>query len=213
MTPSLVSTSWLSARLEAPDIRVADASWYLPQAGRNAILELSHKIIALQALNRSFPGMTLNVGRIEGGGPTNVVPHYARADIDVRVQLASTYDELFREIQAIANSSTVPDTSAELHGELAHPPFEKSSGSAWLLGLARDLAQRDGYELRDVSSGGGSDGNITASLGIPTLDGLGPVGGAYHSPDEYIELDSVLPRLRLLCGLILRAAALDRHLS
>jgi glutamate carboxypeptidase len=177
-----------------------------PQFGRNAIVELAHQIINLHALNNTInntvPGATVNVGVIQGGERTNIVPDYAYCDIDVRVSNKQVLEALEDAMQASVQKTVFDGTKVILSGGIRSLPFEKTAGSAKLVALARQAAQELGIELVDVGSGGGSDANTTAGMGIPTVDGLGAGGAHAHNPGEYIELDYLPTRIALIAGLI-----------
>ena len=175
--------------------------------GRNAVHELAHQIIELQALNGRIPGATLNVGVVQGGTRPNVVPAEASAQIDVRAFERASLDAIIAAMRECTSSTIVPETTVTLEGGITNGPMERTAGTEWLLGLCREAAADAGFELHDAATGGGSDGNTTAGLGVPTLDGLGPVGGAAHSPREYLEIPSIVPRTAMLAGLIRRIAA------
>ncbi len=177
-----------------------------PQKGRSAILELAHKIIALQALNGTIPGVTVNVGVVGGGERPNVVPDHAHALIDIRAADRPGIAAVEEAFQRIACQVTVPDTESTITGELAHLPFEATPGNLALFNLAKEEAARQNISLRGISTGGGSDGNTTATM-IPTLDALGVSGGLAHNPGEFIIVDSIPPRMALLAGLIERIGA------
>ena len=175
-----------------------------PEKGRNALLEASHKIVAMQALNGRWPGVTVNVGLVHGGTRANVVPAECELHVDLRSPRAETLDEADAEIRAICATSTVPDTSATVQANGWHRPMEKKGGGAALAALAIDVAGELGFELRDAATGGASDANTTSAAGVPTLDGLGPVGGDDHAPAEWLDLSSVVPRVALLAGIVSR---------
>jgi glutamate carboxypeptidase len=175
-----------------------------PERGRNAILELAHQVIALQALNGTQDGLTVNVGVVSGGERRNVVPDHAAAQIDVRVATPEQVRYVEAAFARIAAHGTVPDTTATITGQFAHQPFEQSERSKALFALAQEEGAALGLSLRGESTGGGSDGNTTAALGVPTLDGLGPAGDLSHNPGEYVTIDSIAPRIALLAGLLRR---------
>jgi glutamate carboxypeptidase len=178
-----------------------------PQDGRSAVLELAHKTIALHALTDFVRGTTVNVGVVNGGSRRNVVPDQATALIDLR---ASTADQAIRAdaaIRAIAERNVVEGTNTTLSGGMNRPPMEKHPGTERALEVSRSIVAEVGSRFEEVSSGGGSDGNFTAPLGVPTLDGLGPVGRNAHSPDEWLDITSLPERLALVAGLILRAGS------
>ena len=178
-----------------------------PERGRSAILEAAHKTVALQALNGRWPGVTVNVGLVHGGTRTNVVAERCTIEVDVRSPQEDTLAAVEKEIERIADSHTVPDVVVQVAGGGWHRPMEKKEGGARLAALAIDVARELGFELRDAATGGASDANTTSAAGVPTLDGLGPVGGDDHGPKEWIDLTSVVPRISLLGGLLSRLDA------
>lgn len=177
-----------------------------PEKGANAILALSHYIQALQSLNGLRPGITLNVGVVRGGTYPNVVPDQAEAEVDFRVAHLEDVPFLDAAVRKAVAAVHVPGTSARVTGGLEAPPMEKTPAVARLADLARKVAADLGFSLHDVTTGGMSDANFVAALGTPVLDGLGPIGGQDHSPGEYVELDSIVPRTALLAGLIMAVA-------
>jgi glutamate carboxypeptidase len=203
----------VSARKGVSDYRIeivgrAAHAGVEPERGRSAILEAAHKTIALQALNGRWPGVTVNVGVIHGGTRTNVVPERCVLEVDVRSPQEETLRAAEAEVERIASEHTVPDVSARAVGRAWHRPMEKKEGGARLAALAAAVAADLGFELRDAATGGASDANTTAAAGVPTLDGLGPVGGDDHGPREWIDLSSVVPRIALLAGLVSRLGTL-----
>jgi len=175
-----------------------------PEKGRSAILEAAHQVLALHALNGRWPTVTVNAGVIHGGTRPNVVPERCELRVDLRASTVDAFDAGAAEIARLASSPTVPDVRVELSRSAGHPPMEKTDASARLVALAVSIAAELGFELRDAATGGASDANTTAALGVPTLDGLGPVGGDDHSVDEWLDLESVVPRTALLAGLMSR---------
>jgi glutamate carboxypeptidase len=170
--------------------------------GRSAALELAHLVVALEGLNGTIPGATLNVGRIEAGERPNVVPDYAFAHFEARAFELSHLHQMIDAVQRVSEQRTVSDTSADLEISIDHLPMPPSEGSAHLLRLAQSLARQLGFSVEGVATGGASDGNTAAAAGRPVLDGLGPVGGQAHSPHEYLDVPSIVPRTALLAGLI-----------
>ena len=175
-----------------------------PERGRSAILEAAFKTVALQALNGLWPGVTVNVGVVEGGTRPNVVAERCVLEVDVRSPEEATFKEAEEAVRAIANEHTVPDVTVTTIGSGWHRPMEKREGGARLTDLAIAVAAELGLELRDAATGGASDANTTSAAGVPTLDGLGPIGGDDHGPREWLDLTSVVPRIGLLAGLISR---------
>jgi glutamate carboxypeptidase len=180
-----------------------------PQRGANAIVELARCIRELTALNGLSEGSTVNVGVIGGGTASNVVPDLAWADVDTRFVTAKAGIALDQAVRMVASQTSVTGTSIEVSGGVERGPMEKTAASALLVELAHGVAAELGFTFADIQTGGASDGNYIAALGVPTLDGMGPVGGHDHSPDEYLETVSIVPRTALLAGLI--TAVADHH--
>ncbi len=179
-----------------------------PGKGRNAIVELAHRLLAVHALNGTIPGVTLNVGVVQGGERPNIVAEHAHALVDVRAPDPAGVAAVEAALRAIAEAApTIAETETQLSGGFLHQPFTQSEASAHLFALAETVARELGYTLTGGATGGGSDGNTAAAIGAPTLDGLGPVGGHAHNPGEYIEIASIAPRIALLSGVIARVGA------
>lgn len=177
-----------------------------PEKGRNAILEIAHKVVALSALTGLSEGTTVNVGVITGGTKSNVVPDTAMCHVDVRAKTVAAAEKLDRELRRIVAEPTVPDTRIELRAGCHFPPMESNERNNSLFETARGIASRLGFELNGVETGGGSDANHISALGIPVLDGLGPVGEGAHSPGERLFIPSVPERTALLAHLILETS-------
>lgn len=173
-----------------------------PQRGRNAIHELSYHIQAMQALNGTVHGTTLSVGVIRGGERTNVVPDYAYFDMDVRVSDAAGLKALEAAMRKVVAKTHIEGTQTLLSGSMRCMPFERSKRNEQLVQLAKEAGSELGLKIEDLGSGGASDANTTAALGVPTIDGLGAGGGLAHNPGEYIELDYLPIRIALLTGLV-----------
>jgi glutamate carboxypeptidase len=171
-----------------------------PQDGRSAIVELAHQVLRVQNLQDVEAGTTLNVGVIQGGTTTNVVPAEASADIDVRATTLAEADRVARALRSLEPAT--PDTRLAVSGGFNRPPMERSPAIAALFAQAARIARSIGQELTEGSTGGGSDGNFTAALGVPTLDGLGVRGGGAHADDEHILIDSLPERAALLAALL-----------
>jgi glutamate carboxypeptidase len=174
-----------------------------PERGRSAILEAAHQTIALHALTGRWPGVTCNVGVIEGGTRPNVVAERCVLQVDLRAPGRKALSAAEDEIRALAAHPSVPDVNVTIDEMNRHWPMQRLERSDALIAHAQGLARRLGFEVRDASTGGASDANTTAGMGVPTLDGLGPIGGNDHAPSEYLELDSIVPRTTLLAALIL----------
>jgi len=178
-----------------------------PECGRNAILELAHQVLNLQAINGTISGISLNVGTIQGGGRTNIIPDYAYCDIDVRVSDQDGIKAIEQAMHNVAKETVLDGTTVTLSGAIRSMPFEKAAGSARLVALARQAGEEVGIELEDVASGGASDANTTAGMGVPTIDGLGAGGGHAHNPGEYIELDYLPTRIALITAILQKICA------
>jgi glutamate carboxypeptidase len=176
-----------------------------PERGRHAVLDGALKAADLQALNGTLPGVTVNVGVLSGGTRPNVVPDRCAMEIDVRAWEESVLEEARKRAREILEAERVPGVRAAIELDIEYPPMERSPGTERLVAIARELGNELGLDLRDASTGGGSDANMVAAAGTPVLDGLGPVGGDDHSPDEWVDLASVAPRVAVLAGLIARA--------
>jgi len=172
------------------------------ERGYSAILELSNLIVALEGLNGTIPGVTLNVGRVDAGERVNVVPDHAFAHFEVRAFDAESLERALHRAEELTQRQTVTGTRAELQISIEHLPMHRSAESERLVARAQSLAEQIGFTIRDTRTGGASDGNTAAAAGRPVLDGLGPIGGQAHSPDEYIYIPSIVPRTALLAGLI-----------
>ncbi len=177
-----------------------------PEKGRSAILEAARIVRDLHALNGRWPGVTVNAGVISGGTRPNVVAERCVLEVDVRATDAASQDEAEAAIRALAAATEVPDTTVEVERRARHRPMEKLERSGRLVDHAVAIARRLGFEVKDTATGGASDANTTSGLGVPTLDGLGPIGGNDHSPAEYLDLGSVVPRTALFAGLLLAVA-------
>lgn len=175
-----------------------------PQRGRNAILELSYQVQKMQALNGTVPGTTLSVGIIHGGERTNVVPDYAYFDMDVRASDKAGIKAIEAAMHKITKEHVLQGTKITLTGSMLSMPFERNKRNAQLVQLVKEAGNELGLKITDVGSGGASDANNTAALGIPTIDGLGAGGGLAHNPGEFIELDYLPTRIALLSGLVQR---------
>jgi glutamate carboxypeptidase len=173
-----------------------------PEKGRSAILEAARIVTDLHALNGRRPGVTVNVGVITGGTRPNIVAERCSLEVDVRAVTRDALLEVEAAIRAAAVPRVVPDVTVDVVEAGRHWPMEKLERSGRLVGHAIALAADLGFDLRDAATGGASDANTTAGMGVPTIDGLGPVGGLDHAPGEYLEVASIVPRTALLAALI-----------
>jgi glutamate carboxypeptidase len=172
-----------------------------PQDGRSAIVELAHQILRLQKLQDLAAGTTINIGVIQGGTTSNVIPAKASADVDVRVASMAEESRIVAAFQSLVPA--IDGTRLNLTGSFNRPPMERTPGVAALFEQARAIGLSTlGYSLPEGSTGGASDGNFTAALGLPTLDGLGACGGGAHADDEHVLVASLPQRALLLFHLL-----------
>lgn len=179
-----------------------------PLDGRSANLEMAHKIIKLHDLNDFQVGTTVSANQMHGGERRNVISDFAHCGVDVRVVTADEGDRVTQAINVIAESQAVPDTRTILTGGINRPPMEKVPGTAALLELSKSIVGDLGRGYEELTSGGGSDGNFTAAIGVPTLDGLGPEGqNAHNAETEYVVLESIADRIALTTALLIDCPA------
>lgn len=169
-----------------------------PEKGANAILALARHTEAVAALADPARGTTVNPGTVSGGTWPYVVPGQARLGVDIRVPTLAEQRRVEAGLAAIAAREVVPRTAATLSGGFHRPPMEPSGAAMDAAAQFQRIAQALGYPLGTAVSGGASDGNLTAAVGTPTVDGLGPHGGRAHSAEEFIELDSLFAKCRIL---------------
>jgi len=170
------------------------------EKGRSAITELARQLIKVVEFTDLRRGITVNPGVIQGGTRSNVVAAEAWAEVDLRIARAADAGELQEKFAALRPFD--PDCTLELSGGINRPPMERSPGVIRLAQLAQRLATDVGFTLSEMSTGGASDGNFTAAMGVPTLDGLGPDGGGAHADSEHLLVESWLQRTQLLRLLI-----------
>jgi glutamate carboxypeptidase len=173
-----------------------------PGAGASAITEIAHQVLAVQALANPGRGLTINVGVIDGGTRSNVVAEQARALVDVRIGTlddAAKIEQAFRTLKAID-----PRVTLTVTGGINRPPMERSPGVVRLYELARAVGDEIGLSVGEGATGGASDGNFSAALGVPTLDGLGATGDGPHALHEHVIIKDLVPRVALAAGLIAR---------
>ncbi|MBV7297557.1 M20 family metallopeptidase [Enterovibrio paralichthyis] len=169
-----------------------------PQKGRSAISEMAHWILAINTLTNFDTGTTLNVGVVSGGEGSNIVPADAEAIVDVRFWDNDEYALVDEKIRAMAELPFIDGVSVVLEREAYKPAMTPSEKTEALMATIEEIGKDIGINVTWQAAGGGSDANLTAVLGVPTLDGFGPIGGGFHSDEEYLELDSIAPRIEML---------------
>jgi glutamate carboxypeptidase len=171
-----------------------------PGAGINAVLELALQIARLKDLNNARRGIAVQATVIAGGTVSNVVPHHARAELDIRFTHVADAPKIERQLRALR--PILPGARVEVRGGINRPPLERTPAVAALFHHAQKLMRELGRTLEETSVGGGSDGNFTAALGVPTLDGLGAIGNGAHSAVEHVIIGSLPERAAVLAGLL-----------
>jgi glutamate carboxypeptidase len=171
-----------------------------PERGVNAVHELALQIERLMKMNDPRRGITVQATVIGGGTVSNVVPEHARAEVDIRCARMADSAALNRRLRALR--PILRGARVEVRGGMNRPPLERSPQVVGLFTEAKSLMREIGFSLEEASTGGGSDGNLTAALGIPTLDGLGPVGDGAHSPREHLVIRRMPERAALLAALL-----------
>src|SRR5262249_31601467 len=173
-----------------------------PEKGASAVHELAHQILRIDALQDLARGVSVNVVRVSGGARSNVIPDEARAIVDVRVptaDAATAIDAAFAGLQPLD-----PRTTVRAIGGFDRPPLQRTEAVGRLYEQARSIALEPGVDLQGGGPGGGSGGNFTPALGIPTLDGLGAIGDGAHALREHVEMEPLPDRAALVAGLLAR---------
>jgi glutamate carboxypeptidase len=171
-----------------------------PGKGASAIHELATQISAIESLQDLARGISVNVGVVSGGSRPNVVAEEARAVIDVRAPTAEDAARVEGMLRALKPQRS--RTRLMIRGGFDRPPLERTAGVVRLFSIARDVASSLGHNLSEDSAGGGSDGNFTAAIGVPTLDGLGAIGDGAHAAHEHVDISAVPWRAALIAGLL-----------
>jgi len=199
---------FVSARKGIADIRLtihgrAAHAGVEPEKGRSAVLAGAHLTTAIHALNGQWPDVTTNVGVFKSGTRPNIVTDLAELQVDVRAKSGADLDAVTEAIRSLAAKPAVPDVTVDVETMASWRPMEKLERSGRLVELTVELARGLGFATTDAATGGAGDANTTSGMGVPTIDGLGPVGGRDHSPDEYLEVASIVPRTALVAALLL----------
>ncbi len=176
-----------------------------PEKGRSATLAIARFVVEAFTLNGLREGMTVNPGQLAGGGSPSIVADRATARFDLRARTNAQLDELEAAFRSLATTPFVPDVTLDVTMELGSdcPAMERTPGVARLEELAVDIARGLGFALKGAATGGGSDISFAGHAGTPGLDGLGPIGGLDHGPNEYVLKSSVVPRTALLAKLVM----------
>lgn len=183
------------------------------EKGCSAIQEIAHWILALHNQTNYQIGTTVNVGVISGGTAANVVADYAAAEVDFRFSSISEAEALEKLIKDLVQKPKTIGVTSMVSGGITRPPMLPSNKTLQLCSTVTVLASDLGITFEWAKTGGGSDGNFTANLGVPTLDALGPIGGGAHGPEEYIQVDSIEPRFTLLCRIIKYLAESEKSID
>src|SRR4029077_15758665 len=170
-----------------------------PESGVNAVHELALQTARLMRLNHPRRGITVNPTIAQGGTRSNVIPAEACLTIDLRAETLADMRRIERKLKTLR--PILPGARLTVRGGFSRPPLERRASAA-LFSEAQKLALRLGFSVEECSVGGGSDGNFTAALGVPTLDGLGAVGDGAHSPDEQVIISALPQRAALLAALL-----------
>lgn len=175
-----------------------------PENGASSIDELCKWVLDLNQFRSAETGTSVNAGVISGGTAPNVVADYAQVQIDVRMRTVEEAEKFDARVRELAAKPFDPRVKIEVKGGLSRPPLNNPEGNTKMFAILEEAAQELGITIEWVATGGGSDGNFTSALGVPTLDTLGPIGGLGHGVGEYLEISSVIPRFSLLMGAVKR---------
>lgn len=178
-----------------------------PETGRNAATELSHQVLQMQKLGDPKTQTTVNFTVLKTGEAKNVIPDAASAYGDVRVAVPEEFDRVEKDMAKISANRLVPDTQVQTSVVRGFPPMPKNEKSDALAAKAQAIYGELGRKLTLEGSGGAADASLSAGVGTPTLDGFGIVGGNIHTPDEYAEVESVVPRFYLLTRMLMDVSA------
>lgn len=178
-----------------------------PQDGRNAAVELVHQLATVEQFPHSGDGLTVNLTIIQAGSRYNIIPEDAKAQLNVRARKKSEFDDVEAALQAAAKTTVVRDTTVTVTRETSFPPLANNPATDALAVRAQAIYAGLGLKLGTGGNGGASQSALAYEAGTPALDGLGPVGGGFHSDKEFMDLKSVTPRLYLLTKLIMDLSA------
>jgi glutamate carboxypeptidase len=173
-----------------------------PGDGANAAVEMAHQILAIQTLRRPELGTSVNVTMVSAGTADNVIPSLAQASVDVRIATNEEKDRIEADFKELIQTAHTDGVRLEVSGGITRDPMVPTPQTLAMWDQVAAIGENIGLEMKLTSTGGCSDGNYTAALGIPTIDAMGIRGGAAHSEDEYADLDSIVPNLHLLCEIV-----------
>ena len=178
-----------------------------PDSGRNAAYEVAHQVLQLGKLGDRDKQTTVNFTVIKAGDAKNVIPDHASAIADVRVVVPEEFDRVERDLTRVSANKLIPETEVKASLVRGFPPMPKNEASDRLATVAQTIYSELGRKLTLEASGSAADASLAAGVGTPTLDGFGIVGGGIHTPDEYAEIGSIVPRLYLLARMIMESSA------
>lgn len=179
-----------------------------PEKGRSAIHELGHWIVNLVKLNNYEIGTSINVGVVKGGTVPNVVAERAHAQIDIRFKLESEMEKIEAKMRKLVENPSVEGVKVNIEKKGYRPPMNSSPKQRELCKLIEEIGEKIGVRVMWTSTGGGSDANFTSSMGVPSIDSMGPIGGGSHGLNEYIEIPSIEDRIKLFTNLLENLATL-----
>ncbi|MGM9582228.1 MAG: M20 family metallopeptidase [Phascolarctobacterium sp.] len=174
------------------------------QDGCSAINEMAHWICNLVPLTNYEQGFTINIGTVKGGIGTNTIAAEAEMEIDLRMAVISQHEAFLAKVEELQAHAAAAEITVELIGGVTRPPMFKTEKTDAFVALVNEEAVKLGLGTKWLSVGGGSDGNFSAALGVPTIDAMGPIGGKAHTVDEYLEVDSIEPAYKLFVNVMLR---------
>ncbi|AZF00582.1 Glutamate carboxypeptidase [Pseudomonas orientalis] len=177
-----------------------------PELGRNAAMEVAHQILQLGKLGDEEKKTTINFTVLKAGDRTNVIPDQATAKADVRAALPDEFDRIEKDLARVSADKLIPETEVKTSLQRGLPPMPQTAESDKLVAIAQGIYGELGKTLTIEGSGGAADASLSAGVGTPTLDGFGIVGGNIHTPEEYAEVESVVPRVYLLSRMIMELA-------
>ncbi|WP_223471995.1 MULTISPECIES: M20/M25/M40 family metallo-hydrolase [unclassified Pseudomonas] len=177
-----------------------------PELGRNAAMEAAHQILQLGQLGDAEKKTTINFTVIKAGDRTNVIPDQASAKADVRAAVPEEFDRIEKDLARVSQDKLIADTEVTTSLKRGLPPMPQTAESDRLMAMAQGIYGELGRKLTEEGSGGAADASLSAGVGTPTLDGFGIVGGNIHTPEEYAEVESVVPRIYLLSRMIMELA-------